>query len=418
MEIYEEVVIVGAGIAGLATALALKKVGVRALVLERSHDLRAAGAAITLFPNAWRALDALGVATNLTSIYPPSHGGSVTSVATGAQQQVSFSGPLDRGSMEVRSVHRKALLETLAEELPPGTIRFSSKLASISSNETLKDSPTYVLHMDDGTVVKTKVLIGCDGVHSAIARWLGLSAPVYSGRAAVRGLAVFPEGHGLNHETQQYVGDGFRAGFVPLTNKDVYWGITYKKSLINGEETRDPELIQKDVLENLAKNLPEIYLDMARRCDLDTLTCAPLMFRYPWDVIFGTISKGTVTVAGDAMHPMTPELGQGGCLALEDAVILGRCIGNSLLESRKIESKRVKDALERYVKERRWRAAGMITGAYFSGWAQLAGSGWLSRFIRDKIFYGLLFSKLVDATHYDCGKLPSISSPIDNNKLD
>ncbi|XP_058088759.1 monooxygenase 2-like [Magnolia sinica] len=418
MEIYEEVVIVGAGIAGLATALALKKVGVRVLVLERSQELRAAGAAITLFPNAWRALDALGVATNLTSIHPPFHAVSITSVATGTLKRVSYSGTLDRGSMGTRSVHRKALLEALAKELPPGTIRFSSKLASISSNETLQDSPTYVLHMDDDTVVKTKVLIGCDGVHSAIAQWLGLAAPVYSGRAAVRGLAVFPEGHGLNHEVQQFVGDGFRAGLVPLTNKDIYWFITYKKSFINGEETRDPELIQKDVLENLTKNLPEIYLDMVRHCDLDTLTCAPLMFRYPWDVIFGTISKGTVTVAGDAMHPMTPDLAQGGCSALEDAVILGRCIGNSLLESRKFESKRVKCALERYVKERRWRAAGLITGAYFSGWAQLAGSGWLSRFIRDKIFYGLLYSKLSDLRHYDCGKLPSISSPIDNDKLD
>ncbi|PON83524.1 LOW QUALITY PROTEIN: FAD dependent oxidoreductase [Trema orientale] len=71
MEMEEDIVIVGAGIAGLATALALKRVGVKALVLERSDGLRATGAALGLFPNAWLALDALGVSQKLTSVYAP-----------------------------------------------------------------------------------------------------------------------------------------------------------------------------------------------------------------------------------------------------------------------------------------------------------------------------------------------------------
>ena len=66
----EDVVIVGAGIAGLAIAVALKRVGIKALVLERSDDLRTTGAALGLYPNAWLALDALGVSHKLTSIYP------------------------------------------------------------------------------------------------------------------------------------------------------------------------------------------------------------------------------------------------------------------------------------------------------------------------------------------------------------
>ncbi|XP_058087599.1 monooxygenase 2-like isoform X5 [Magnolia sinica] len=348
-----KVVIVGAGIAGLATAVALKRVGIPALVLERSHELRATGAALTLTPNAWRALDALGVAHKLTSIYTPFQKGSITNVVTGATQRVSYAGTLDREGLEVRSVHRRALLKALAEELPTATIRFSSKLMSIRT-ETLQDLPVYVVHMDGEQVVKTKVLIGCDGVHSVIAQWLGLSAPVHSGRAAVRGLAIFPEGHGLNHEVQQIIGDGGRGG----------------------EWARDPELIQK----------------------------------LPWDLIFKNACKGTVTVAGDAMHPMTPDLGQGGCSALEDAVVLGRNIRNSLLENGKFEQKRVEEGLKKYVKERRWRVSGLIAGAYLSGWIQQESSGWLMKFIREKIFYGLIYNKLADAIHYDCGKLPSASS--------
>ncbi|PON60766.1 FAD-binding domain containing protein, partial [Parasponia andersonii] len=71
MEMEEDIVIVGAGIAGLATAVALRRVGVKAMVLERSDGLRATGAALGLFPNAWLALDALGVSQKLTSVYPP-----------------------------------------------------------------------------------------------------------------------------------------------------------------------------------------------------------------------------------------------------------------------------------------------------------------------------------------------------------
>ena len=66
----EDVVIVGAGIAGLATAVALKKAGVEALVLERSEGLRTTGAALSLSPNAWLALDALGVSHKLASYTP------------------------------------------------------------------------------------------------------------------------------------------------------------------------------------------------------------------------------------------------------------------------------------------------------------------------------------------------------------
>ena len=67
----EEVVIVGGGIAGVATAVALKRVGIRALVLEKSEVLRTTGAALTLSANAWLALDALGVSHKLISLYPP-----------------------------------------------------------------------------------------------------------------------------------------------------------------------------------------------------------------------------------------------------------------------------------------------------------------------------------------------------------
>ncbi|KAJ4715444.1 FAD-dependent urate hydroxylase [Melia azedarach] len=409
----EEVVIIGAGIAGLAV---LERLGIRALVLERADGLRATGAAITLFPNAWRALDALGVSHKLTSIYVPTKRGFVTNLGTGATQEISFAGTSEIGS-EPRYVHRIKLLQALADELPMDTIHFSAKVAAIET-ESLEGSFVHVVHLGDGTIIKAKILIGCDGVHSTVARWLGLSAPVESGRSAIRGLTVFPEGHGLNRDVRQFVDAGIRAGYVALNEKEIYWFHTYNSSPKGENRSANPELIQKELLENYAEIFPPLFLDIIRHCDLSTLTEAPTVFRYPWDIMFGNLRKGNVTVTGDAMHPMTPDLGQGGCLALEDAVVLGRHIGNSLIKHKGLVSGGIGEVLDGYIKERRWRVTWLVAGSYLSGWAQIGGSKWWKKFLRDVIFYKLLFPKLVNVVGYDCGKLPRVTfaGESDNSK--
>ncbi|XP_043719634.1 monooxygenase 2-like [Telopea speciosissima] len=406
----EEVVIVGAGISGLATAVALRRVGVRVLVLERWEELRITGAALALYSNAWFALEALGVAHKLSPFYVPTQKGRITNVTNGAVKEVSYSGFEGRNGPIV--VHRRKLLESLAEELPPDTIRFSSKLISIHSHTTPQGSSIATLQLEDNTIIKAKVLIGCDGVHSVVGRWLGLMPPVPSGRNGIRGLAVYPQGHGFSQALHQFVKPGLRGGFVPINDKDLYWFLFYYSESTGNEIPVDPLLIQKEVLENLAKDFPPKYLEVVKHSDLPALTCAPLVLRCPWDLLLKNLSRGNITVAGDALHPMTPDLGQGGCSALEDAVVLGRHIGNSFLQNRRIVPEEVPKAINGYVVERRWRVAGLITKSYLSGWAQQGGgSGWLMKLIRDIIFFKLLYRFVFDSIYYDSGKLPSISLP-------
>lgn len=73
-----------------------------------------------------------------------------------------------------------------------------------------------------------KVLIGCDGVQSMVAQWLGLAPPIDSGRSAIRGLSIYQEGHGLKDGIEQFLLCGKRAGFLPLNDKEVYWFITHR----------------------------------------------------------------------------------------------------------------------------------------------------------------------------------------------
>ncbi|KAL5703680.1 hypothetical protein ACHQM5_022205 [Ranunculus cassubicifolius] len=404
MEIVEDVVIVGGGIAGLSTALALMRVGVQSLVLERSDMLRTTGAALTLGPNAWVALDALGVADQLTSIYTSFQKQYITNVANGAVQEVLFSGS-DTSNIAVRTVHRSTLLETLARELPANTIRFSAKMKSIQILQHGGSSIT-VLSLEDGTIIKAKVVIGCDGVNSVVAQWLGLATPIRSSRSAVRGLAVFPQGHGLQHEIHQFLDKDNKAGFVPLNDKELYWFINYESRLNEDDymKTKDPESMQKNILESMA-HFPKVYLDVVRHADLNTVSWAPFVFRAPWDLLYKSLSKGNVTVAGDAMHPTMPDLGQGGSTTLEDAVVLGRHIGNSLIQNGKI----VPEAVEGYVKERRWRVAGVIAASFLSGWVQQERSSWFIKFLRDKVFYKYFYKYVANIVKYDCGKLPVVS---------
>ncbi|XP_024183877.2 monooxygenase 2 [Rosa chinensis] len=400
----EDVVIVGAGIAGLATAVALKRAGIEALVLERSEGLRATGAALTLYPNAWSALDALGISQKLATRYAPTLKGHIIDVDTGEVQEVSRA-ITNEVPVGPRCLHRKALLEALADELPIHSVRFSSKITAIDTQQH-EGSSLAIVHMENGTIIKAKVLIGCDGVHSVVSRWLGLGEPVLSGRSAVRGLAVFPQGHGLGQNFRQYVGTGIRAGFIPVSDKDVYWFFSCISPAKGESLGEDPKETKKQVLENYAKDLPPLYLDVVQHSDLSTLTRAPLKFRYPWHVVFGNLSKQNITVAGDAMHPMTPDLAQGGGSALEDAVILGRHIGKSFVKNgRVLVPKEMAVAIDKYIEERRWHVALLIAGSYISGWVQQAGSGWGKKFLRDVMFYKFLYPKIVRYMHYDCGKL-------------
>ncbi|KAI3836340.1 hypothetical protein MKW92_046060, partial [Papaver armeniacum] len=259
----EEIVIVGGGVAGLATALALKRVGIKSLVLEKASELRVTGAALALFSNAWVALESLGVAHKLTAVYKPYERVKVTNVANGVTQETNFHKQGEEGlAIGPRAVHRKALLEALLEELPIDTC------------------PFFV-----------KVLIGCDGVHSVVSKWLGLKDPVHSGRCAVRGLGVFPEGHGLKHEAQQFVDRGRRFGIAPINNEEVYWFVAYQSVPNKDEEMAegDPIVIQKTILESVSGS-PQVVKDVIQQSEMQSLSWAPLLFRYPWDVIFGRLS--------------------------------------------------------------------------------------------------------------------------------
>uniref|UniRef100_A0A5B7BAF5 FAD-binding domain-containing protein n=1 Tax=Davidia involucrata TaxID=16924 RepID=A0A5B7BAF5_DAVIN len=417
MEINEDIVIVGAGIAGLATSLGLHRLGLRSLVLESSNSLRSAGFALTLWTNAWRALDALGVADSLRQHSLQIGGFRVASAVSGLPPSET---PLvtkgKQGDYESRCVRRKELLETLEKALPNGTIRYSSKVVSIEESGCFK-----LLHLADGSILKTKVLIGCDGVNSFVAKWLGLQNPVHAGRSAIRGLAEFPDSHGFGRSIFMCFGGGVRCGFVPCDEKTLYWFCTFTASLKNDEDMEEnPAKMKQFVLSKINGKVPQQVADVVERTELDGISCSQLKLRLPWNVLVGDIVKGNVCVAGDALHPMTPDIGQGGCSALEDSVVLARCLGEALLtrkqrgemirneerddnKDQEIE-RRIKKGLEKFAKERRWRSFRLISTAYVVGLMQ-ESDGKVMSFLREKFLSRFTAGIFLMMADFDCGEL-------------
>ncbi|XP_048128131.1 monooxygenase 2-like isoform X1 [Rhodamnia argentea] len=403
MEAVEYIVIVGAGIAGLATALGLHRLGIRSLVLESSHGLRNTGFAFTTWTNAWRALDAVGIGEPLRPQHSQLFGLQATSTISGlSTAERQFDATETQRDNEVRCLQRRTLLETLANELPSGTIRYLSKVVSIEESSYLK-----LVQLSDGSLLKAKVLIGCDGVNSAVAKWLGFKKPAFAGRSAFRGCAYYEHGHSFEPKFFQYFGEGVRYGVIPCDDKTVSWFFTFSSSSKHEEMEESPAKMKQFVLGKLGK-VPDNVRAVIEKTELHNIILSPLRFRPPWEILWGNISKTNVCVAGDAFHPMTPDVGQGGCSALEDGVVLARCLGKALRDrqgmSSEEEHRRIEMGLQSYAKERRWRAFGLISTSYMVGYIQQS-KGKVLNFLRDRVLTAFLAGQLLKMASFDCGKL-------------
>lgn len=392
--------IVGAGIGGLATSLGLERLGIESLILESADSLRSTGFALGMWTNGWRALDAIGVGQILRQKHIKLTGLVTTSVNHGVNtSELSFGAIDSKGDVDIRCVIRKVLLETLENELPRDTIRYSSKVVHIESHDCFKS-----IHLADGTIIKTKVLIGCDGVNSMVAKHLGFSNASFAGRSAVRGFVYFEDGHGFEPKLMQFFGEGVKYGLIPCDDNALYWFFTFTPLPQEKEIGEDPTRLKQFILTKLGK-VPDKIKQVFEKTEVNNMVCSPLRFRRPWELLWGNITKDNICVLGDALHPMTPDLGQGGCCALEDSVVLARLLAEALKgHDEENEQQRIKESLEKFARERRWRSFDLVTSSYVVGFMQQC-DGAVMQFLRDKLMAKLLAGVLLKKASFDCGSL-------------
>ncbi|MBA0802942.1 hypothetical protein Gohar_013201 [Gossypium harknessii] len=406
----EKIVIVGGGICGLATALALHRKGLESIVLEKSEKLRATGACIIMQPNGWRALHQLGIASKLRQTALPIQSGHCITVKDGKHTDL----PVGNGG-ECRCLRRSDLMKTLAEELPPNTVRLGCKVVSIKVDANT--SAYSILHLHDGTMLMPRVIIGCDGVNSVVASIVGLNSSRHFSICAIRGVTHYQTLHPFGTAFYLFQKDGIRLGLLPINHNDVYWFLTRKLTStdrflnsINGLNladsmvSKDQRLIKESTVEAI-KGFPNHITEMINNSDVDSLHLTDQMrYRAPWDLLRTKYCNGTVTLAGDALHAMAPFLAQGGSASLEDAVVLARCLSQNMgIALDPTGMKAARAALDQYAKERKMRVFWLSLETFVVG-TMHDTSALLVRGLCI-ITLIILFRDKIANTRYDCGRL-------------
>uniref|UniRef100_A0A161XXK2 FAD-binding domain-containing protein n=1 Tax=Daucus carota subsp. sativus TaxID=79200 RepID=A0A161XXK2_DAUCS len=401
-EVQHEIVIVGAGICGLATALALHRKGMQCIVLERSESLRYTGGAIGIMANGWRALHQLGVDSILRQTANPIVGTKDIWLDKNKQREMSFM------SGEARCLRRSDLINTLYNALPPNVVKFGHQIVSVKLDP---QTNFPILQLEDGNSISSKVLVGCDGANSVVADFLQLKHTKVAVLCSARGLTNYPSGHPFTHEFVRMKRNNTFVGRIPIDSKLVYWFVahpwvqtaySFVGYQFNTKISQDKELIRQYTLQ-LVKSFPKETVELIKDTDHESLSFTRIRYRRPWDLLLGSFRKGTVTVAGDAMHVMGPFIGQGGSAGLEDAIVLARNLAKKMSMT-PTDPRSIEEALDEYVKERRMRIVRMSAQTYLTGKLITESTPLLVKFACI-ILMILLFRDASGHTKYDCGTL-------------
>ncbi len=303
-------IIIGGGIGGLTTAIALRRKGLEVAVYERAPEIREVGAGLTLWANAVKALGKLGLAEAVKAAGAPGMGGSIRTWR-GDVLSTMTSQELERrfGAANL-GIHRADLQRILLNRLGEGIVHLGAACSGFSQDET-----GVTARFEDGSEARADVLIGADGLHSVVRTQLfGREKPRYSGYTAWRGVVEAPHTSQSANAAFESWGCGQRFGHVSIGQGRVYWFAV-----------RNTRAGETDALEGRKAEVRRLFADwhapipaLVEATDAAAILRNDIYDREPlkrW-------TEGRVTLLGDAAHPMTPNLGQGACQAIEDAVVL------------------------------------------------------------------------------------------------
>ncbi len=301
-------IIIGGGIAGLATAISLKKLGHSVKVFESKPDILGLGAGLGLAANAMKALDYLDLAEELIPL------GNMLSSLTikdslGIPIFQADTELVKNGTADNFSIHRKVLIKYLFDQLSIGDTEVSKKLVAVNQNDH-----QVVVTFSDGTQAFADYLIGCDGVGSVVRQTLlPKSTPQYAGYTCWR--AITPNPHIDVQDGTEIWDQSGRFGFVPLRGNLIYWYACINTTTENYATIKAYGIKElKSIFKDFYQEVPHIISNTADK-DLiqsDILDIKPLK----------QFAFERILLLGDAAHATTPNMGQGACMAIEDVAVL------------------------------------------------------------------------------------------------
>ena len=308
-----KIIIIGGGIGGLATALALHRRGIAARVYERADALREVGAGISLWSNATHVLQQLGVLQEAVAV-----SAQVLQIhlknAAGKSLNISR---VEQYKPPMLGIHRADLLQLLQRDLPTEQIYLHHTFDRYESlGHKLR------VHFTNGAMAECDVLIGADGLRSRVRQQIiGDGEPRYSGYPVWRGLVELQRDDIPPSWPSETLGAGARFGIFPIGKGRIYWYAT--ANIPAGQSA--PPIGRKQHLLSIFQNwhapIPAVIAATDEAAILRN-DCYDRKPTHGW-------SQGNAILIGDAAHPTTPNMGQGGCMALEDALVLTKLLAEN-----------------------------------------------------------------------------------------
>ncbi|MDX8202288.1 FAD-dependent urate hydroxylase HpxO [Acinetobacter pittii] len=339
------VVIIGAGMGGLTTGIALKKFGHQVRIFEQTEKILPVGAAISLWSNGVKCLNYLGLTDKIAKL-----GGQMDDLAyvdglTGdVMTQFSLLPLIEEVGQRPYPVARADLQNMLMDEFGRDQIYLGKKMVS------LEDKADYVeVHFADGSSTQADLLIGADGTHS-LTRTYVLGQQVqrrYAGYVNWNGLVEISEELAPAQQWTTYVGEGKRASLMPVADGKFYFflDVPLPAGLDNNRDD------YKKLLKQYFVDWCQPVQQLIERLDPQKTNRVEIHDIEPFTQFY----KGRVVILGDAAHSTTPDIGQGGCQAMEDAIYLARSL--------QINTLGLEDALRRYQNKRNERANELVLRA-------------------------------------------------------
>lgn len=337
------VTIIGGGIGGLTTAIALKQIGIEAKVIEATPEFRPVGAGLSLGANAMQAFRNIGIADAVIAA------GKNMDALTIFDQQGRVINRTNTQRVNAKygisnfSIHRAALHNVLYSFLSPENIIQGKRSCGI---EELGEG--YRVLFEDGSNIESDCLIVAEGIHSPIRKKLAPASRLrYAGYTCWRGIVQNEKQIVSFSETW---GTRGRFGIVPLANNQIYWFAT--------KSVKEPASGFKDYRRaDLANNFSGYHEPVM---DLINATAEDQII---WNDIFdlepiNRYAYGNLVLIGDAAHATTPNLGQGACMAIEDAVVLANCLK---------KNSKVSEAFEKFQEKRLKRTHDIVNGSWRMG---------------------------------------------------
>lgn len=324
--INDRLAIVGAGIAGLSVAIRLAQHGIRSTIFERAPVLAEIGAGILLTPNASRALEALGCLNDLVAR------AFVTSawLIRDPRGREILSMPATRWSAPGISLTRSVLQQTLLERATSHC--HVEVLTGREVTAVVTDSNEIVFA--DGERCRARWVIGADGHRSVVRK--DRRPQRFAGYTGWRALGPEVPDYVRRKVLSESWGNGMRFGISPVCGRQTYWYAT-----INGPSPWQSPSERKAGLLDAFRRWHDPIPDLINATDASAILESPITDSPPgWPA-----THPRTALIGDAAHHLTPNLGQGAAMAIEDALVLADCLAND------------KDPLRAFARKRKTRKA-------------------------------------------------------------